>query len=541
MTRQRVTAQRGLQLRCLGWRQETILRMLENNLENAEKPDELIVYNGVSRAARDWDAFDRIVETLKKLREDQTLVIQSGKPIGVFETHERAPLVVMANGNAVGRWASDEWMLKYEKLGLTYLPGMTAAAWQYIGSQGILQGTYQSFLGAARQYFGGSLAGRMILTAGCGGMGGAQPLAGKLAGAAILVVDVDERRIRRRIETGYCDRMTASLDEALRWIDDAKATKQALSVGLVGNAAQVHPFLLERGVVPDIVTDQTMTDPHRGYCPAGLSPDQAETLRKSDPAEAARRANASILRHVEAMLEFKRRGALVFEYGNGLRLRAADAGLPAALEMESFVTLFIRPLFCEGFGPFRWLAISGNPGDIDEVDALVKETFSNEHPIHDWIDLARRHVKFQGLPARIGWLGHGERSRLAVRVNEAVASGRISGPIAFTRDMLDSGSVASPMRETEKMQDGSEAISDWPLLNALLATSGGADLVAIHANSNRSQSAGQTAIAVGTPEAGKRLKAVLDGDTGIGVLRHADAGYEIARKTAERHGLGLPS
>ena len=535
---ERITAQRGPELRCKGWRQETILRMLENNLENGEKPEDLVIYTG-ARAARDWDAYRLIVETLKTLEDDETMLVQSGKPIARFRTHERAPRVIMANGNVLGRWAGDEDFYELEQKGLTYMPGMTAAAWQYIGSQGILQGTYQSFATAAQQLFGGTLAGRTILTAGCGGMGGAQPLAGKMAGAAILVVVADARRIQRRIDSGYCDRMTADVDEALAWIEAARAAGTALSVGLAGNAASVYPVLLDKGFQPDILTDQVMTDPRRGYIPEGMTPEEAAELSRSDPAERLRRGQATLKKHIAAFLEFRRRGALTFEYGNGLRQRGADLGLTEMLEVGSFVTMFIRPLFCEGFGPFRWLATSGDPQDIREIDQIVRETFANDHPIQHWISLASEHVRFTGLPARIGWLGHGERSRLALRVNEAVASGRLKGPIAFTRDHLDAGSVANPMRESEKMQDGSEAIADWPILNALLSCANGADLVAVHSHGNRSQSAGQTCVADGSELAALKLKAVLDGDTGLGVVRHAEAGYETALRRRDESGLGL--
>jgi urocanate hydratase len=416
---------------------------------------------------------------------------------------------------------------------------MTAAAWQYIGSQGIVQGTWQSFAGAGERYFGGSLAGRVILTAGCGGMGGAQPLAGKMAGAATLVVEVDPARLARRIQTGYLDRMTESLNEALAWIDALRTARQGGSVGLVGNAADAHEALLEKGFQPDVVTDQCTVDSYRGYVASGLGPAQMEALVRSDPSEALKRGTATLRRHARALLEFRQRGALVFEYGNTLRMRASDAGVDEALTMDSFVTLFIRPLFCEGIGPFRWIAASGASEDIDVIDALIAQLFPAEHRIRQWIALAREHVKFQGLPARIGWLGHGERSRLALAVNAAVADGRIRAPVAFTRDHLDAGSVASPFRETEKMQDGSDPIADWPVLNALLACAGGADLVALHANGGRMMSAGHTAIADGSPEAAERLRTVLDGDTGLGIARYADAGYAAALQACERHAIGL--
>lgn len=537
--KRRVTAQRGTALRCKGWKQEVILRMLENNLENAERPEDLVVYMSAARAARDWPSFDRIVAALKDLGNDETLVVQSGKPIARFATHVRAPRVIMANGNVCGHWADDANFYRLEQLGLTVIPGMTAAAWQYIGSQGIVQGTYQSFAGAGELYFGGSLKGRVIVTAGCGGMSGAQPLAGKMAGAATLVVEVNRARLQRRIDSGYLDVLCDSLDEAVSRIEALKAAGEAGSVGLHANCVEVYEALLARGFQPDVVTDQCMVDPRRGYVPIGLTPEQAAELVKSDPDEALRRAAGTLARHARAILEFKRRGAIAFEYGNQFRARSAQAGVEEAWTLDSFVTLFIRPYFCRGIGPFRWLAASGDPKDIAEVDALIEETFDAQHPIRKWIPMAKRYVKFQGLPARIGWLGHTERSRLALLVNEAVASGRISAPIAFTRDHLDAGSVASPFRETEKMRDQSDPISDWPLLNAMLACSTGADLVALHSNGNKSQSAGQTAIADGTPEAAVRLKAALDGDTGIGIARYADAGYEVAIETCEQFGVGL--
>lgn len=539
MEPRRIRAQRGTALRCKGWHQEVILRMLENNLENGERPEDLVVYMSAAKAARDWDSFDRIVAALKSLENDETLVVQSGKPVARLRTHERAPRVLLANGNVLGRWAGDDAMFQLEQRGLTILPGMTAACWQYIGSQGIVQGTYQSFVGAAHQRFGGSLAGRVILTAGCGGMGGAQPLAGKMAGAATLVVDVNPAALQRRADTGYLDVIAASLDEALARIQALAGAGEGGSVGLAGNAADLYEAMLGRGFQPDIVTDQCMVDPYRGYVPSGSTAAQAARWIQDDPAAALAAAGSTLVRHAGAILEFQRRGALAFEYGNTLRARAVDAGLPQAAELESFVTLFIRPLFCQGIGPFRWVAASGDPKDIETVDAIIDETFDEDHPIRHWIGMARKHIQFQGLPARIGWLGHGERSRLALRVNEAVASGRVSAPIAFTRDHLDAGSVASPYRETEKMRDGSDAIADWPLLNAMLACSSGATLVAIHSNGNKSQSAGHTVIADGTPLAAERLKAVLDGDTGIGVTRYAEAGYEQARSVAEAAGLGV--
>lgn len=494
---------------------------------------------GLETLQQDWDSFDAIVQTLLTLENDETMIVQSGKPIGRFRSHALAPRVLLANGNVLGRWAGDAEMYRLERQGLTVLPGMTAACWQYIGSQGIVQGTYQSFIGAAERYFGGSLAGRVILTAGCGGMGGAQPLAGKMAGAATLVVDVDPASLQRRVQTKYLDVIAGSIGEAVERIAALVERKEGGSVGIAGNAADVYEELLQKGFRPDIVTDQCMVDPYRGYVPSGLTPAQAAALVREDPPKAVAQAAQTLARHVRAILQFQRDGAIAFEYGNTLRARAVDAGVPEAAQLESFVTLFIRPLFCRGIGPFRWVAASGDPKDIHVIDDIIEQAFPDQHMIRQWIPLAKKYIQFQGLPARIGWLGHGERSRLALLVNEAVADGRISAPIAFTRDHLDAGSVASPYRETEKMRDGSEAIADWPLLNAMLACSGGATLVAIHANGDKSMSAGHTVIADGTPVAAGRLKAVLDGDTGIGVLRYADAGYEEARATRAAASLGL--
>ncbi|MDB5854153.1 MAG: hutU [Herminiimonas sp.] len=529
-TPRNIKAARGTTLRCKGWHQEVILRMLENNLENGERPEDLVIYMNAAKAARNWESFDAIVQALLTLDDDETLVIQSGKPVARFHTHVRAARVILANGNVMGRWAGDDAMYRLEQAGLTILPGMTAACWQYIGSQGIVQGTYQSFIGAAQRFFNGSLAGRVILTAGCGGMGGGQPLAGKMAGAATLVVDVDPSSLQKRIDTGYLDSMTDSVDQALQRIEKLVAQRTGGSVGLVGNVADVYEALLAREFRPDIVTDQCMVDPYHGYVPSGLTPAQAAQLMRDNPAQALERAAATLVRHARAILAFERHGALAFEYGNTLRARAVEAGVVEAAALESFVTLFIRPLFCLGIGPFRWVAASGDPADIAVIDDIVEANFPADHMIRQWIRLARRHIKFQGLPARIGWLGHGERTRLALLVNQAVAAGRISAPIAFTRDHLDAGSVASPFRETEKMRDGSEAVSDWPLLNAMLACSGGATLVAIHANGNKSQSAGHTLVADGTPLAAERLAAVLNADTGIGIVRYAEAGYESAQQ-----------
>ena len=532
-----VKAGRGTAIRCKGWRQEAILRLLENNLENAEAPDNLVIYMSIARAARDWKSFDRIVATLAKMREDETLIMQSGKPIGVFPGQATTPLVIMANGNLVGDWSGEDSRRKLDDMGLTVYPGMTAAAWQYIGSQGILQGTYETFMAVARQHFGGTLAGRLLLTSGCGGMSGAQPLAGKLAGASTLVIEVDPARIDRRIASGYCDATTSDLDEAIARWHAARDAREPLALALCANSAVVLPELARRGIVPDIVTDQTFPDPLKGYVPAELTLEQARAMRQDDPARLIALARQSVATHLRAILGFMDRGAIAFEYGNSLRAEARAAGVDDAFRVRSFVELYIRPLFCQGIGPFRWIAVSGDPQDIYTIDDMILETFSSNHPISSWIKLAREHVQFTGLPARIGWLGYGERSRLALLVNEAVASGRISAPIAFTRDHLDSGSAALPHRETENMKDGSDAIADWPILNALLNCSSGADLVAIHGLGGRGVSAGLTIVADGNPATAERLKRVLDGDPGIGVLRHADAGYDIAIEQADRFGL----
>jgi urocanate hydratase len=534
-----ITAARGNMLRCKSWRQEAILRLLENNLENAEDPDTLVIYMSIAKAARDWDSFDLIVKALKRLEDGETLVMQSGKPIGIFPTRGGGPLVVMANGNLVGRWSSDDHLECLTAKGLTIYPGMTAAAWQYIGSQGILQGTYETFVACARTHFGGSLAGRWIVTGGCGGMGGAQPLAGQLAGAVTLVIDVDEARIRRRIETGYCQSLVTDLDEAIRICQVARERGDGVSIGLVGNCADILPELVRRNLTPDIVTDQTSTEPLMGYVPAGLSLSKVETLRRTDPEQVKARAFESMHAHMEAMLEMQRRGAIVFEYGNNLRTRAEIGGAKSAFEIKSFIELFIRPLFCEGIGPFRWIAVSGDPADIGVIDDIILSEFSCNKRICDWIRLARSYVKFQGLPARIGWLGHGERSHLALKVNAAVADGRLEGPIAFTRDHLDSGSAAMPFRETGNMRDGSDAIADWPILNAMLNGAAGADLVTIHGLADYGKSAGFTIIADGSASAATRLQNTLNCDTGMGILRHADAGYKSAQDARARFDLGL--
>ncbi|MGR6118517.1 urocanate hydratase [Aeribacillus composti] len=537
-----IRAARGPQLRCKGWRQEALLRLLENVLENGENPKELVVYAALGKAARNRGSYQAIVEALKNLEEDETLVIQSGKPIGIFKTHAYAPLVVMANCNLVGKWANSENFYELQEKGLIAWGGLTAGAWQYIGSQGVIQGTYEIFATIARKYFHGSLAGRFILTAGLGGMGGAQPLAGVMANAAILCVEVDEDRIDRRIETGYLQKKTHSLDEALQWIDQAKRDKKSLSVGLVGNAAQVYPEILKRGIIPDIVTDQTSAhDLVYGYIPENYTIEEVHEARKLNPKKLAADARKSIAKEVRAMLEFKRRGAIVFDNGNNIRTQASQEGVHDAFEIDIFTEAFLRPLFSRAIGPFRWIALSGDPEDIYKIDDYILEHFPDNEIATNWIRLAKEYVPFQGLPARIGWFGHGDRTKLATAVNEMVQKGQLSGPIAFTRDHLDAASMAHPNIMTERMKDGSDAIADWPLLNAMLNCSSMADLVAIHSGgggyTGYMTSAGVTIVADGTEQASMRLNLTLDNDTGLGVLRYADAGYEEALDEVEKKGL----
>jgi urocanate hydratase len=542
-----VRAPRGVALSCKGWQQEAALRMLMNNLDPdvAERPDDLVVYGGTGKAARNWEAFDAIVASLRDLENDETLLIQSGKPVGVFRTHNAAPRVLIANSNLVGRWANWDYFRELERAGLIMYGQMTAGSWIYIGSQGILQGTYETFGAVARAHFGGTLAGRFVLTAGLGGMGGAQPLAATMNGAAILGIDVDEARIDKRLETGYCDRKTHSLDDALSWIRQATVKKEALSVGLVGNAAELLPELVRRGVTPDVVTDQTSAhDTLNGYVPAGLSLAEAEALRAGDANAYVRQANASIVAHVQAMLAMQQRGAVTFDYGNNIRTVALDNGVAAAFDIPGFVPEYVRPLFCEGKGPFRWVALSGDPKDLARTDELVLELFPDDAHLHRWIAMARERVHFQGLPARICWLGQGERARFGVALNDLVASGELSAPIVIGRDHLDTGSVASPFRETEAMKDGSDAIADWPILNALLNTASGASWVSFHHGGGvgigNSLHAGQVIVADGTPEMRVRLERVLTNDPGIGVARHVDAGYDTAVRTAAEQGIQIP-
>jgi urocanate hydratase len=543
-----ITAPRGTTLSCKGWHQEAALRMLMNNLDPAvaERPEELIVYGGGGKAARNWECYERIVATLRRLENDETLLVQSGKPVGVFRTHDEAPRVLIANAHLVPRWATWDEFRRLDALGLTMYGQMTAGSWIYIGTQGILQGTYETFAECARQHFGGTLEGRLVVTGGLGGMGGAQPLAATMNGAAFLGVDVDESRIRRRLDTRYCDRMETDLDRALRLVEEARAKKRALSVGLVGNIADVLPELVRRGIVPDVLTDQTSAHDLRvGYIPAGATLAQAADLRERDPAGYEDRVLDSMVSHVEAMLALQARGAITFDYGNNLRGQVADRrGLKDAFRIPGFVPEFIRPLFCRGAGPFRWAALSGDPADIAETDRAVLETFPRKEELARWIQQAQERVVFQGLPARICWLEYGERAEMGLRFNRLVKQGKVRAPIVIGRDHLDTGSVASPNRETEGMRDGSDAIADWPLLNALLNTACGASWVSLHHGGGvgigYSIHSGMVAVADGTPAADRRLERVLTADPGTGVMRHADAGYELAIETARERGLDLP-
>jgi urocanate hydratase len=542
-----IRAPRGTEISCRGWQQEAALRMLMNNLDPdvAERPEDLVVYGGTGRAARSWEAFDAMVRTLRTLADDETMLVQSGKPVGVFRTHRHAPRVLIANSNLVPRWANWETFRELERQGLTMYGQMTAGSWIYIGTQGILQGTYETFGAVARQHFGGTLRGTWTLTGGMGGMGGAQPLAVTMNDGAVLCVEVDPWRIQRRIDTRYCDRMTHDLDEALGWVLEARDRGRALSVGLVGNCAEVLPELVRRGVTPDAVTDQTSAhDALNGYVPAGLSLQEAAALRESDPAEYQRRSMDGMRVHCEAMVEMMRRGAVAFDYGNNLRTQALDAGYADAFAFPGFVPAYVRPLFCEGKGPFRWVALSGDPADIARTDRLVLELFPEDDHLRRWIGKAQERVAFQGLPARICWLGQGERARFGVALNDLVASGELSAPIVIGRDHLDTGSVASPFRETEGMKDGSDAIADWAILNALVNVASGASWVSFHHGGGvgigNSLHAGQVIVADGSAEMRERLERVLTNDPGMGVIRHADAGYETAVETAEREGIRIP-
>ena len=543
-----IRAPRGTKLNARSWQTEAPLRMLMNNLdpEVAERPEELVVYGGIGRAARDWESFDRIVAALKRLGDEETLLVQSGKPVGVFRTHADAPRVLIANSNLVPHWADWDHFNELDRKGLMMYGQMTAGSWIYIGTQGIVQGTYETFAELARQHYGGDMQGRWILTGGLGGMGGAQPLAAVMAGASCLAVECQASRIEMRLRTGYLDVMATDLDEALARISQACAERRPTSVGLLGNAAEVFPELVRRGVRPDAVTDQTSAhDPINGYLPAGWTLAEWEARRASDPKAVEHAAKASMAVQVRAMLDFHKAGIPTVDYGNNIRQMAKDEGVANAFDFPGFVPAYIRPLFCRGVGPFRWAALSGDPEDIYRTDAAVKALMPDDRHLHNWLDMARERIRFQGLPARICWVGLGDRHRLGLAFNEMVARGELKAPVVIGRDHLDSGSVASPNRETESMRDGSDAVSDWPLLNALLNTASGATWVSLHhgggVGMGYSQHAGMVIVADGTPEAARRLERVLWNDPATGVMRHADAGYETAIDCARTHGLDLPS
>jgi urocanate hydratase len=542
-----IRAPRGTGLHCKGWQQEAALRCLMNNLdpENAERPADLVVYGGIGKAARNWECYYAIVRELERLEGDETLLVQSGKPVAVFPTHEMAPRVLIANSNLVGKWATWEHFNELDRRGLMMYGQMTAGSWIYIGTQGILQGTFQTFAALAERHFGGSLKGKLVVTGGMGGMGGAQPLAVTLNGGVVLVVEVDRSRIERRVATRYCDLIAGDLDEALRLCDEARREGRALSVGLVGNCGDVLPEMVRRSVQVDVVTDQTSAhDPLNGYIPQGFTLDQAAEFRRRDPEEYVRRSTATMVVHVNAMLALQRAGAVTFDYGNNIRRFAFDAGCADAFLIPGFVPEYIRPLFCTGQGPFRWVALSGDPKDIDRTDELALELFPENEILTRWLKLARGRFAFQGLPARICWLGYGERARMGEAINELVRKGEISAPIAMGRDHLDTGSVASPYRETEKMLDGSDAVADWPILNALLNTASGATWVSFHhgggVGMGYSLHAGQVTVADGTEMASRKIERVLNNDPGLGVVRHADAGYELAQQTARQRGIAIP-
>jgi urocanate hydratase len=542
-----VRSPRGPELNTKGWIQEAALRMLMNNLdpEVAEHPDKLVVYGGIGKAARNWESFDAIVKTLKELENDETLLIQSGKPVAVFRTHKDAPRILLANSNLVPAWANWDKFHELDKKGLIMYGQMTAGSWIYIGSQGIVQGTYETFAECARQHFGGSLKGTITVTAGLGGMGAAQPLAVTMNEGVIIGIEVDRTRIEKRIHSRYCDLLTESLDEAISLASDAKNDGRPLSIGLLGNAAEVLPEMFRRGFIPDIITDQTSAhDPLNGYLPIGHTLEEGRSLREDDPVEYVKRAKASIARHVEAMLELKSRGAVAFDYGNNIRQVAYDEGVRRAFDFPGFVPAYIRPQFCEGKGPFRWVALSGNPEDIYKTDEAILKMFPDNERLCKWIRMAQEKITFQGLPARICWLGYGERAKFGKIINDMVASGELSAPIVIGRDHLDAGSVASPNRETEAMRDGSDAIADWPILNALVNTAAGASWVSFHhgggVGMGYSLHAGMVVVADGSKEAEERLSRVLTTDPGMGVVRHADAGYELAVDTAKKKGIRMP-
>ncbi|MFC4558153.1 urocanate hydratase [Virgibacillus kekensis] len=543
----KVTAKKGLELECKGWEQEAALRMLYNNLdpEVAENPDELVVYGGIGKAARNWEAFDAIVNTLRNLENDETMLIQSGKPVGVFRTHKHAPRVLLSNSVLVPKWANWDHFHELDKKGLMMYGQMTAGSWIYIGTQGILQGTYETFAALARKHFNGSLKHTITLTAGLGGMGGAQPLAVTMNEGVVIAVEVDKSRIEKRINTAYCDVMTESLDEAIKLANEAKQKGDALSIGLVGNAAEIHHEILSKDIQIDIVTDQTSAhDPLNGYVPVGYTVEQATTLRKEDPDKYISLSKSSMKRHVEAMLLYLEKKAVVFDYGNNIRQVAKDEGLSNAFDFPGFVPAYIRPLFCEGKGPFRWAALSGDPADIYRTDQLIKELFPENEALIRWIDMAQDQVSFQGLPSRICWLGYGERVKMGLAINELVQKGELSAPIVIGRDHLDCGSVASPNRETEGMKDGSDAVGDWAVLNALINTAAGGSWISFHhgggVGMGYSLHAGMVAVADGTELAKERLERVLTTDPGMGIIRHADAGYEKAQEFASDHNITIP-
>jgi urocanate hydratase len=542
-----IRAPRGTSLSCKGWQQEAAMRMLMNNLDEevGERPRDLVVYGGTGKAARNWNCYHAIVRTLKNLENDETLLVQSGKPVGVFKTHEYSPRVLIANSNLVGHWSKWEKFNELERAGLMMYGQMTAGSWIYIGSQGIVQGTFETFAAAGEKHFGGDLSGKLIVSGGMGGMGGAQPLAATMNGAAFLGIDVDPERIKKRLKTGYCDFMVNTLDEALRILKNAVRKKENVSVGLVGNCADVIPELAERGVVPDILTDQTSAhDPLNGYVPNGMTLDDALELRQRDAKAYQEKSLDAIARHVEGMLRLQKMGAVTFDYGNNIRTFAFNRGVKNAYDFPGFVPAYIRPLFCEGRGPFRWVALSGEPSDIHVTDDLVLELFPDNRILRRWIDLARKRIKFQGLPARICWLGYGERAQFGLAMNDLVKKGKLKAPIVMGRDHLDCGSVASPYRETESMKDASDAVADWPLLNALLNTAAGASWVSIHNGGGvgigYSLHAGQVTVADGTEAMAKRIERVLTTDPGMGIVRHADAGYQEAKEFAGKNEVRLP-
>lgn len=542
-----ISAPRGKEISCKSWHQEAAMRMLMNNLdaEVAENPDELIVYGGTGKAARNWDCYNAIIESLKNLENDETLLVQSGKPVGIFKTFPWAPRVLIANSLLVPAWANWDYFRKLEALGLIMYGQMTAGSWIYIGTQGIIQGTYETFAECARKYFGGTLRGRWVLTAGMGGMSGAQPLSVTMNGGVILDVEVDHKKIERRVKQGFCDVMITHLDEALSLIENAIKERKPLSIGLVGNASETHPELVKRGIIPDILTDQTSAhDELNGYVPGKMSLEKALELRRKKPNEYIKRSYESMARQMQAMLEMQRQGATTFDYGNNIRAQAQKVGVENVYNIPGFVLEYIRPLFCEGKGPFRWVALSGNKDDIYLTDKLALELFSENESLKRWINLAQHKIPFQGLPARICWLGVGERDKMGLAMNELVRKGKISAPIVIGRDHLDTGSVASPNRETEKMKDGSDAIADWPILNAMLNVASGASWVSVHHGGGvgigYSIHAGQVIVADGTKEMDERLERVLTNDPGIGVARHVDAGYELAIKTAQKHNIKIP-